>query len=81
MKLEDLVLDYCPENDDWTVINCVTKHSIGKFNTYPEAKKFALKCTTNKPQDNQVYALTGGPGSKCIANGNTWAESEVKEKK
>ena len=32
-----------------------------------------------KPESNKVYALTGGHGDKCIANGNTWAESEVKE--
>ena len=35
---------------------------------------------SNKPEANKVYALTGGPGSKCIANGNTWADSEVKPK-
>lgn len=29
------------------------------------------------PQADKVYKLTGGPGEKCIANGNTWAESEV----
>ena len=33
----------------------------------------------DKPEEGKVYALTGGPGSRCIANGNTWAESEVKE--
>ena len=32
-----------------------------------------------KPEADKVYALTGGHGDKCIANGNTWAESEVKE--
>jgi hypothetical protein len=31
----------------------------------------------NKPEAGKVYALTGGPGSRCIANGNTWKESEV----
>ena len=31
----------------------------------------------NKPEGNKLYKLTGGPGEKCIANGNTWAESEV----
>ena len=31
----------------------------------------------DKPEDGKVYALTGGPGSRCLANGNTWAESEV----
>ena len=33
----------------------------------------------DKPEEGKVYALTGAPGSRCIANGNTWAESEVKE--
>ena len=33
----------------------------------------------DKPEADKVYALTGGHGDKCIANGNTWAESEVKE--
>ena len=32
-----------------------------------------------KPKEGKVYALTGGPNDKCIANGNTWAESEVKD--
>ena len=31
----------------------------------------------NKPEGGKVYALTGSRGSRCIANGNTWAESEV----
>ena len=31
----------------------------------------------DKPVEGKVYALTGGPGARCIANGNTWAESEV----
>ncbi len=33
---------------------------------------------TDKPEEGKVYALTGGPGTACIANGNTWKESEVK---
>ena len=31
----------------------------------------------NKPESGKLYALTGGKGQKSIANGNTWAESEV----
>ncbi len=31
----------------------------------------------NKPEEGKVYALTGGPGTRCIANGNSWSESEV----
>ena len=33
----------------------------------------------DKPEENKQYALTGGPGDKCISNGNSWKESEVKE--
>ena len=33
----------------------------------------------DKPEAGKVYALTGGPGARCIANGNSWKESEVKE--
>ena len=33
----------------------------------------------DKPEADKVYALTGKTGDKCIANGNTWAESEVKD--
>lgn len=31
----------------------------------------------DKPEPFKQYALTGGTDIKCIANGNTWAESEV----
>ena len=31
----------------------------------------------NKPEAGKLYALTGAPGSKCIANGNTWKDSVV----
>jgi len=34
----------------------------------------------DKPEPGKLYALTGCPRSPCIANGNTWAESEVTEK-
>jgi len=33
----------------------------------------------DKPEDGKVYSLTGGPGTACILNGNTWKESEVKD--
>jgi len=33
----------------------------------------------NKPEEGKVYALTGGRGTRCIANGNTWKDSEVKD--
>ena len=33
-----------------------------------------------KPEAGKVYSLTGGTGTPSIASGNTWSESEVKEK-
>ena len=30
-----------------------------------------------RPEEGKIYALTGGAGRPSIANGNTWAESEV----
>ena len=33
----------------------------------------------DKPEEGKVYALTGARGTRCIANGNTWTESEVHE--
>ncbi len=35
--------------------------------------------TTNRPEYGKQYRLTGGPKTTAISNGNTWAESEVKE--
>ena len=35
---------------------------------------------TDKPEPNKQYALTGKLGDACIANGNSWKESEVKKK-
>lgn len=32
---------------------------------------------TDAPEAGKVYALTGGPDTPSIANGNKWAESEV----
>ena len=41
-----------------------------------KAKKEKKK---DEPEYGKQYALTGKSGDKCIMNGNTWAESEVKE--
>jgi hypothetical protein len=35
----------------------------------------------DKPKPGKVYALTGGPGARCIANGYSWKDSVVKENK
>ena len=52
-------VDGLPDGFDYEIIN---KDEL------PPAKE-------NKPQAGKLYALTGAPGSKCIANGNTWEES------
>lgn len=44
--------------------------NIGKYN-----KPYVL--IEDKPEPYKQYALTGSFGVKCIANGNTWKESEV----
>ena len=56
-------VDGLPDGFDYEIIN---KDEL------PPAKE-------NKPEAGKLYALTGAPGSKCIANGNTWAESVVGE--
>ena len=38
------------------------------------------KPQTDKPEEGKIYALTGVTDSKCILNGYSWKESEVKEK-
>ena len=41
--------------------------------------KTMQEANEDKPEEGKVYALTGGPGTRCIANGNTWKDSEVKD--
>ena len=33
----------------------------------------------DKPEAGETYALTGGPGERCIANGYSWKDSVVGE--
>ena len=35
-------------------------------------------CKKDKPEAGKTYALTGTKKDKCLLNGNTWEESEVK---
>ena len=30
------------------------------------------------PLPGELYQITGGPGEKCLSNGNTWEESKIK---
>ena len=31
-----------------------------------------------EPLPGVLYQITGGPGEKCLSNGNTWKESKIK---
>ena len=35
----------------------------------------------DKPEDGKPYALTGGPGARCIANGYSWKDRVVEDDK
>ena len=35
----------------------------------------------DKPEPGKIYSLTGAPGVQCIANGNSWKDSEFIEPK
>tara|TARA_R100001015_G_C4571251_1_gene129269 strand:- start:682 stop:894 length:213 start_codon:yes stop_codon:yes gene_type:complete len=52
---------------------------INAKNAPPDGWKAADAVKKDKPEPGKTYALTGGPGARCIANGNTWKESVVKE--
>jgi hypothetical protein len=52
---------------------------VNKENTPPDGWKASDAIKKDKPEANKQYALTGGPGDKCISNGNSWKESEVNE--
>ena len=47
----------------------------------PYGKKKLPNTVTDKPEEGRTYALTGKKDDPCIANGNTWAESEVKTRR
>jgi hypothetical protein len=38
------------------------------------------KKAKDQPEAGKLYSLTGAKGTPCIANGNSWAESEFIEK-
>jgi hypothetical protein len=52
---------------------------MGKIKKNKETDKPVEGKETDKPEEGKVYALTGAAGTACIANGNTWKESEVKD--
>ena len=60
----------------------MSKKLIKKMNEYYGCEYIVdgspyKKKKKDKPEPGKTYALTGARGSRCIANGNSWAESEV----
>ena len=50
---------------------------LNEENVPPEG--WTPKDSVDKPEAGKTYALTGGPGSRCIANGFSWKDSEVQQ--
>jgi hypothetical protein len=63
----------------------ISKKLIQQMNDYygceyiVDGSKDESKPKEDKPEEGKVYALTGARGTRCIANGNTWKDSEVKD--
>jgi len=49
---------------------------INKENTPPDGWRNEDR-VVDRPEPGKQYALTGAPGSRCIANGYSWKDSEV----
>ena len=55
---------------------------LNKENAPPDGwKKEDAVQKDHGPRPGKIYALTGGPGTPCIAAGNTWEESVVEDEK
>jgi hypothetical protein len=52
---------------------------VNKENAPPNGWSQEDAVQQDKPEEGKTYALTGGPGSRCIANGFSWKDSVVKE--
>ena len=82
MKLEKLIKKVNKENappDGWSAADAVPKWRYRKNKDGFMGSENRILEKEDKPEEGKVYALTGGPGDKCIANGNTWSDSVVGE--
>jgi len=52
---------------------------VNKENAPPEGWSAADVVKKDKPVPGKTYALTGGPGARCIANGYSWKDSVVED--
>jgi hypothetical protein len=76
--------DECPGyiNVSKKVFNKLTPLKESYWKSYAQEWRAKVKKKLNikkdKPVEGKTYLITGGPNEKCILNGNTWKESEVK---
>ena len=49
------------------------------YNHKPDPVTKITEFQIDKPKPNKIYSLNVASGTKCIANGSTWKESEFKE--
>ena len=54
---------------------------VNRENAPPKGWSAADAVKEDKPEPGKVYALTGGPGARCIANGYSWKDSVVGDDK
>ena len=55
------------------------REKVNKENAPTNGWSAADAVKKDKPEPGKVYALTGGPGSRCIANGYSWKDSVVED--
>ena len=56
----------------------ISKKLVKKMNAHYGCE-YIVDASKDKPEPGKTYALTGGPGTPCIAAGNTWKESQVSD--
>ena len=84
MKLNKLIKKLNKENappDGWSAADAVPKWRYRKNKDGFMGSENRILEKKDKPEPGKVYALTGGPGARCIANGYSWKDSVVEEDK
>ena len=83
VKLKDLVKQVNAENapsDGWRPEDQVAAKPKWRYRKNKDGfmgSENRIIEKEDKPEAGKTYALTGGPGSRCIANGYSWKDSEV----
>ena len=60
--------------------NIMSKRNYYRLNQDPWNDEIYKPKKEDKPEEGKQYLLIGGTDKPSIANGNSWTESEVKQK-